>query len=85
MQARQQANSSYGGFTKVVPFSIFFFIFFSFFFYFSFPSGIPWADFDMGREKQDSPTSLVGEPAPPLPSLHGGTTPGLIPVNTGIR
>ena len=45
MQACQQANYSYGGFAKVVPFSHFFY-----FFYFSFPSGIPWADFDMGRE-----------------------------------
>ena len=42
MQARQQRNSSYGGFATVVPFSylLFYFIFF-------FPSGIPWADFDM--------------------------------------
>ena len=40
MQARQQANSSYGGFAKVVPFSNFFFIiFFSFFIIFHFPLG----------------------------------------------
>ena len=64
--------------------SLFPFIFFIFI-HFSFPSGIPWADFDMGREEQDSPTLLVGEPASPTPSLHGGTTPGLIPVNTGIQ
>ena len=61
------------------------FPFFFYFFHFSFPSGIPWADFDMGREEQDSPTLSVGEPASPTPSLHGGTTPGLIPVNTGIQ
>ena len=82
MQARQQANSSYGGFAKVVPFSHLFILIF---FHFSFPSGIPWADFDMEREEQDSPTLSVEEPASPTPSLHGGTTPGLIPVNTGIQ
>ena len=37
MLARQQADSSEGGFAKLAPFSFFFFIFFfSFFFYFFF-------------------------------------------------
>ena len=36
MQARQQADSSEGGFAKLAPFSFFLFIFFKYFFYFFF-------------------------------------------------
>ena len=35
MLARQQADSSEGGFAKLAPFSFFIFIFFNIFFYFS--------------------------------------------------
>ena len=50
MQALQQANSSYGGFAKVVPFSHFFL----------FPSEIPWADFDNGEGVTGIPHFIGG-------------------------
>ena len=42
MLARQQADSSEGGFPKLAPFSFFLFIFFKYFFYFFFNFSI-WA------------------------------------------
>lgn len=73
MQARQQADSSYGGFAKVAPFSHFFLKFFLylFFFYLSFLWGslffLAWV-------------GVIG-----CSPLDGDTTPGLTPVNTGIQ
>ena len=72
MQARQQADSSYGGFAKVAPFSHFFKKNSLFcFFYLSFMWGslffLAWL-------------GVIG-----CSPLDGDTTPGLTPVNTGIQ
>ena len=67
MQARQQANSSYGGFAKVVPFSHIFFIFFIF----HFPLGSLGLILTWGGSNRIPPLHRWGNPHLPHPHFMG--------------